>query len=106
MNRSGILRRPTAERRCSRPWRPCGRNWADSGLRRPEGLRLTGPLIESRNPGRPDEVVGRLSSASSEDVEQAVRRAVQAWESWRDTTAERRAGHHACRCCAHADAAR
>ncbi len=37
MNRSEILRRPTAERRCSRPWRPYGRNWAGSGLRRPEG---------------------------------------------------------------------
>lgn len=63
-----------------------GRQWTSSA----GGLRLTGPLIESRNPGRPDEVVGRLSSAGSEDVEQAVRRAVQARESWRNTTAERR----------------
>lgn len=63
-----------------------GRHWDSSS----EGLRLTGPPIESRNPGRPDEVVGRLSSASSEDVEQAVRRAVQAWKSWRDTTPEQR----------------
>ncbi|MDE3040267.1 MAG: proline dehydrogenase family protein [Nitrospirota bacterium] len=63
-----------------------GRQWtASSG-----GLRLTGPLIESRNPGCPDEIVGRLSSASPVDVEQAVRLAVQAWESWRDTTSERR----------------
>ena len=62
------------------------RQWtASSG-----GLRLTGPLIESRNPGRPDEVVGRLSSASPVDVEEAVRRAVQAREFWRDTTSERR----------------
>ena len=63
-----------------------GRHWAWSS----EGLRLTGPPIESRNPGRPDEVVGRLSSASSEDVKQAVHRAVQAWKSWRDTTPEQR----------------
>ena len=63
-----------------------GRQWTSSS----EELRLTGPLIESRNPGRPDEVVGRLSSASSDDVEQTVRRAVRAWESWRDTTTERR----------------
>ena len=63
-----------------------GRQWNSS----PGGLRLTGPLIESRNPARPDEVVGRMSSASSDDVEQAVRRAVQGWESWRDTTTERR----------------
>jgi RHH-type proline utilization regulon transcriptional repressor/proline dehydrogenase/delta 1-pyrroline-5-carboxylate dehydrogenase len=63
-----------------------GRQWTSSL----GGLRLTGPLIESRNPGRPDESVGRLSSASSADVEQAVRRAVQAWEAWRNTTSERR----------------
>ncbi|OAI44796.1 hypothetical protein AYO43_08855 [Nitrospira sp. SCGC AG-212-E16] len=63
-----------------------GRQWTSSA----GALRLTGPLIESRNPGRPDEVVGRLSSASSEDVEQAVRRAVQARESWRGSTTERR----------------
>ena len=37
MNHSGILRKPTAEWRCRRPWRPCGRNWVGSGLRRPEG---------------------------------------------------------------------
>jgi len=63
-----------------------GRHWTLSS----EGLRLTGPLMESRNPGRPDEVVGKVSSASSADVEQAVRRAAQAWESWRVTTVERR----------------
>jgi len=63
-----------------------GREWISSS----EGVPLTGPPLESRNPGRPDEVVGRLSSASSLNVEQAVRRAVQAWESWRDTTMERR----------------
>ena len=63
-----------------------GREWIPpSG-----GMRLTGPLIESRNPGRPDEVVGRLSSASLLDVEHAVRRASQVWGSWRDTTMERR----------------
>ncbi len=63
-----------------------GRQWTSSS----GGLSLTGPLIESHNPGRPDEIVGRLSSASAEDVEQAVRRVVQAWESWRDSTTERR----------------
>jgi RHH-type transcriptional regulator, proline utilization regulon repressor / proline dehydrogenase / delta 1-pyrroline-5-carboxylate dehydrogenase len=63
-----------------------GRRWASSS----EKWHLTGPLIESRNPGRPDEVVGRLSSASSGDVGQVVHRAVQAWESWRETTTERR----------------
>ena len=63
-----------------------GRQWTPLS----DGLRLTGPLIESRNPGRPDEVIGRLSSASSEDVGQAVRRAMQAWESWRNISSKRR----------------
>ena len=63
-----------------------GRQWtSSSGM-----LRLTGPLIESRNPGRPDQVVGRLSSASSGDIEQALRQGVQAQEFWRDTTTDRR----------------
>jgi len=61
------------------------RQWVSS-----VGLHLTGPLIESRNPRRSDEVVGRFSSASSEDVEQAVRWAVQTRESWRDTATEQR----------------
>ncbi len=65
-----------------------GREWTPSS----GGLRLTGPLIESHNPGRPDEVVSRLPSASSGDVQLAVRRAVQARESWRDTTVKRRVG--------------
>jgi len=62
-----------------------GRQWMSSG-----GLHLNGPLIESRNPRRPDEVVGRFSSASSEDVEQAVRWAVQTKDSWRDRSTEQR----------------
>src|SRR5262249_15950761 len=65
-----------------------GRQWASSSV----GLRLTGPVIESCNPGRPGEVVGRLSSASSEDVEQAVRRGGQGWGSRRGNPAERRGG--------------
>jgi RHH-type transcriptional regulator, proline utilization regulon repressor / proline dehydrogenase / delta 1-pyrroline-5-carboxylate dehydrogenase len=64
-----------------------GQQWNSSF----QGLRLTGPLIESHNPGCPDEVVGRLSSASSADVEQAVRRAVQTAAAWRNTSSEVRA---------------
>lgn len=64
-----------------------GQQWNSSF----QGLRLTGPLIESYNPGCPDEVVGRLSSASSADVEQAVRRAVQTAAAWRNTSSELRA---------------
>ena len=63
-----------------------GRTWVSTSGR----LRFTGPLIESRNPGRPDETVGRLPGANSEEVEQAVRRAVHAREFWRATTTERR----------------
>jgi RHH-type proline utilization regulon transcriptional repressor/proline dehydrogenase/delta 1-pyrroline-5-carboxylate dehydrogenase len=63
-----------------------GREWNSSSGE--QGLR--GPLLESRNPGNPDQVVGRLFSASSLDVEQAVRMAVQSWDLWRDTTMERR----------------
>jgi RHH-type proline utilization regulon transcriptional repressor/proline dehydrogenase/delta 1-pyrroline-5-carboxylate dehydrogenase len=63
-----------------------GRQWTSSS----GGAQLLGPLIESRNPGRPDEVVGRLSGASPDDVEQAVRRAILVRQSWRDTTTERR----------------
>ena len=65
-----------------------GRQWMSSS----GGLPLTGPLIESRNPGCPDEVVGRLPSASALDVDQAVRQAIQASGSWRDTSTERRVG--------------
>ncbi|MEY4705722.1 MAG: Bifunctional protein PutA [Nitrospirota bacterium] len=64
-----------------------GKQWTSSF----GGLSLTGPLIESRNPARPDEVVGRLASASVADVEQAVRVAGEAWKSWRETPSERRA---------------
>ncbi|MEP6958451.1 MAG: proline dehydrogenase family protein [Nitrospirota bacterium] len=64
-----------------------GQQWNSSF----QGLRLTGPLIESHNPGCPDEVVGRLSSASSADVEQAVRRATQTAAAWRNTSSELRA---------------
>src|SRR5262245_14018512 len=63
-----------------------GRQWSPlSGE-----LQLNGPPIESYNPGRPAEVIGRLPSATIADVEQAVRLAADAAKSWRDTTTERR----------------
>jgi RHH-type proline utilization regulon transcriptional repressor/proline dehydrogenase/delta 1-pyrroline-5-carboxylate dehydrogenase len=63
-----------------------GREWKSSiGTQ-----RLTGPLLESRSPGNPEQVVGRLFSASSLDVERAVQMAVQSWDLWRGTTTERR----------------
>lgn len=64
------------------------RQWTSSS----GGISPTGPLIESRNPSRPDEVVGRVSCANPDDVEQAVRRAVRVWHDWHETSSDRRAG--------------
>jgi RHH-type proline utilization regulon transcriptional repressor/proline dehydrogenase/delta 1-pyrroline-5-carboxylate dehydrogenase len=63
-----------------------GRQWMPSS----GGLALSGPPIESRNPGRPNELVGQVPGARVEDVEEAVRRAVYAGKSWRDTPTEQR----------------
>lgn len=63
-----------------------GRQWTSSF----GALRLSGPIVESCNPGCPDEVVGRLSSANAADVDQAVHRAVQAGKAWHETPSERR----------------
>jgi RHH-type proline utilization regulon transcriptional repressor/proline dehydrogenase/delta 1-pyrroline-5-carboxylate dehydrogenase len=63
-----------------------GRQWTLSS----QGQDLTGPLIESRNPARTEEVVGLVHSASANEIQQAVRRAVEAMESWRDSPTERR----------------
>ena len=54
------------------------------------GLTLTGPVMTSRNPSRPDEVVGVVQGASQANVEQAVGRAAEAWKAWRETPSERR----------------
>ena len=63
-----------------------GRRWAS----RAGGLTLTGSSMMSRNPSRPEEVVGIVQGASLADVEGAVGRAVEAWQGWRETPAERR----------------
>ena len=63
-----------------------GKQWPSSLGR----LSLTGPLIESRNPACPDEGVGRLASASSDDVERALHLPGEVWRSWRETPSERR----------------
>ena len=54
------------------------------------GLALTGPLMPSYNPSRPDEIVGLVQAASSTDVQLAVRRAREAWPAWRAFPAARR----------------
>lgn len=67
-----------ARGRLSRQWPPIG------------NLALSGPLLTSRNPARPDEVVGLVQGAALPDVERAVVRAVEAGQAWRETPDERR----------------
>ena len=63
-----------------------GRQWPAAA-----GVTLTGPIVTSYNPSRPEEVVGMVQGATAQDVEQAVNRALRAWSAWQATGAERRA---------------
>ena len=51
----------------------------------------SGTEILSRNPARPDEVVGRVEAAGRGEVDLAVTTAAAAFESWRDVRVEERA---------------
>ena len=54
------------------------------------GKRLAGPLMTSRNPARPDELVATVQTASPADVAAAVSAAVAARAAWgRQSAAER-----------------
>jgi RHH-type proline utilization regulon transcriptional repressor/proline dehydrogenase/delta 1-pyrroline-5-carboxylate dehydrogenase len=53
-------------------------------------LRLTGPLRESRNPARPDQVVALMQNASGEDVERAVLLATSSAAEWQRRPAAER----------------
>ncbi|MFN3648351.1 MAG: L-glutamate gamma-semialdehyde dehydrogenase [Armatimonadota bacterium] len=53
----------------------------------------SGDWIESLNPARPAEVVGRVASATLQQAEAAVRAAAAAYPAWRDLGAEARAGY-------------
>ena len=64
-----------------------GREWISSI----GNMSPTGAVIESRNPSRPGEVVGYVTSAQPVDIEQAVRGAVKGWQSWHETAASERA---------------
>ncbi|HEX5430744.1 MAG TPA: L-glutamate gamma-semialdehyde dehydrogenase [Bryobacteraceae bacterium] len=56
------------------------------------GRRLrTEEKIRSVNPARPSEIVGIHQKAGQEHVQQAMQAAVQAFESWKNTSAEERA---------------
>ncbi|HKN87627.1 MAG TPA: L-glutamate gamma-semialdehyde dehydrogenase, partial [Nitrospiraceae bacterium] len=54
-------------------------------------IRPSGPEVRSRNPSRPDEVVGRLQSCSPGDVDLALASARHNASSWSCTTPDRRA---------------
>ncbi|MDH4187236.1 MAG: aldehyde dehydrogenase family protein, partial [Nitrospira sp.] len=54
-------------------------------------FHMAGTIMESRNPARPDEVVGRMAGANTNDVERAVELAVHARELWGETPVEQRA---------------
>jgi RHH-type proline utilization regulon transcriptional repressor/proline dehydrogenase/delta 1-pyrroline-5-carboxylate dehydrogenase len=63
-----------------------GKKWVSSiGSGQPSG-----PVIESRNPNRPDEAIGHVTTARPDEIDQAVRSAVTGWQRWRETAAEDR----------------
>jgi RHH-type proline utilization regulon transcriptional repressor/proline dehydrogenase/delta 1-pyrroline-5-carboxylate dehydrogenase len=49
--------------------------------------------IVSRNPARPGEIIGRVSSASRQEADAAIGEALRAAPSWRKTSPEKRAGY-------------
>ncbi len=58
------------------------------------GKRLkTGNLIESYNPSRFDEVIGRVHHGTRELADQAIAAAWKAFDSWKSVSAEERAGY-------------
>ncbi len=56
-----------------------------------EARITTRAVIESRNPARPDQVVGRVSSARAEDAREAIDVAARTFETWGHVPAMRRA---------------
>src|ERR1700759_1607471 len=54
-----------------------------------ERLRTAGK-IESRNPARPDQIVGIHQKAGAEHAEQAMQAALKAFENWQYTSVEER----------------
>lgn len=47
--------------------------------------------IESRNPSHPNSIVGRASAANTEQAQQAIKAAHEAFATWKNTTPEHRA---------------
>ncbi len=52
----------------------------------------TESMIVSKNPSRPDEIIGSVYSATREIAQQALEEAASAQDAWRNTPAEERAG--------------
>ncbi len=52
----------------------------------------TDNMIVSKNPARPDEIIGSVCSATKEIAQQALEQARSAQDAWRKTPAEERAG--------------
>jgi RHH-type transcriptional regulator, proline utilization regulon repressor / proline dehydrogenase / delta 1-pyrroline-5-carboxylate dehydrogenase len=58
------------------------------------GERITtGKWVDSLNPSHSKEVIGRCAAATAQDAEHAIRTAHQAFDAWRDTSVEDRAGY-------------
>ncbi len=63
-----------------------GRRWEAGGADR----ALTGPVLESRNPSQPDEIVVHGPSASVSDLDTVIERALKQWSAWRQKAPEDR----------------
>jgi RHH-type proline utilization regulon transcriptional repressor/proline dehydrogenase/delta 1-pyrroline-5-carboxylate dehydrogenase len=53
----------------------------------------TETTVDSVNPARPDEIIGRVSQAGKEEIADAVRVAKDAFQTWRDTPVHERAAY-------------
>lgn len=51
----------------------------------------TGTTLDSVNPAHPDEVIGHVCQAGTDEMQQAINAAQDAFEKWRDTPASKRA---------------
>jgi RHH-type proline utilization regulon transcriptional repressor/proline dehydrogenase/delta 1-pyrroline-5-carboxylate dehydrogenase len=54
---------------------------------------MTDTEIRSRNPARPGEIIGRVSSATKKEADAAIGEALKAAQSWRRTAPEKRAAY-------------
>ena len=52
---------------------------------------LTDDMIDSVNPAQPDQVIGKICQAGTQEIEQAIAAAQKAFETWRNVPAKERA---------------